>query len=743
MVCGRCGAERHTTTGVCPNYGYAIAIPAGRESPAATAFQNSGDTGPDAPTSPLPSVPGQTEPRDADQDCALADIPATPEESASEPAGIRQRQLKHPSFALLAAGLLSIIAGQLTMSWSGGPGAPALGVTLLILGVGLVAGCAIRSNPSAQWANPQSPVGLATGLALTLILLWRVAAGHGSLWEIALWVAAVAAFGAVFASPRGPGRQALRFGWPAQAGKSVALWAGRLTAAHAGTWLPLLAVIAIYCIVAIPNLTAWRYSFIGDEYLFYEQAGNALENGVAKVFSQEGVYDHHPQLNTIYKAAVMWLFGDGHFGWKMSGVVTMMLTIAGVYALGYVLAGRWTASAAAGFLAASHHLLGLMNGGSNHLEGILIAVWALTFLLLGIRKRDPFWLYLAGAVIGLGFYFHYSARIVGPVALLFAMVAVKPREWLKLWPVLPGFVLAIWPTLLLAQEEIVTRMLAEAVGGYTREVSGPIGERLVNNLSVNLPAFHYNTAAHTYVSGPLLDPITGALAVVGIGLALGSLTSMSSKLFLIWIPVAFFATGLLSPYPSTAIARLYVLTPPLALLAGIAVARLPELLLPRLRRFLPEKLPLPTPAAALAALLTAVLLLNLYQAWYATHRVYHYPSENLAIGALLDHHCDGQLEQSIFVGAHPESSLSVAIGSHYPDVPQSELSIYETWPPEAPLPEPAPRCVILLAPNTPETQTLKAVLLARHPQGEFYTFTTPSRKSAVEYFYLNDAATSQ
>ena len=581
---------------------------------------------------------------------------------------------------------------------------------------------------------------LAAGLALTLILLWRVAEGHGSLWEIALWVAAVAVFGAVFASPRGAGRQAPRFQWPALAGKSVALWAGRLIAARTGYWLPLLIIIAIYCVVAIPNLTAWRYSFIGDEYLFYQRAGNVLEHGVEMVFSQDGVYDENPQLSTIYTAAFMWLFGDGHFGWKMSGVVTMTLTIAGVYALGYVLAGRWTAIAAAGFLAASHYLLGLANGGYNHLEGIFIAVWALSFLLMGIRKRDPLWLYLAGAVIGLGFYFHYSARIVGPVALLFALVSVRPRECLRLWPIVPGFVLAVWPTLLLSQEEIVTKMLAESVGGYTRDVSGPVGERLISNLLVNLPAFHYSAAAHTYVSGPLLDPITGALALVGIGLAVGNPTSTSSKLCLIWIPVAFFATGLLSPYPTTAITRLYVLTPPLALLAGIAVARLPDLLLPRLGRFRRKKLPLPTPGAALAALLLAVLLLNLYQAWYATHRVYHYPPESLAVGALRYHHCDGQLEQSIFVGAHPQSTLGIAVGSHYPDVPQSALRIYQTWPPEAPLPEPAPRCVILLAPGAPESQTLKAALLARHPQGEFYTFTTPSRKSAVEYFYLNAAA---
>ena len=214
--------------------------------------------------------------------------------------------------------------------------------------------------------------------------------------------------------------------------------------------------------------------------------------GTTNPFGQNGVYDNNPEFNTLYKAGWMALFGDGHFGWKMTGVASMILAIWGMYVLGGLLGGRSTAIAAAGFSAASHYLFGLLNGGYNHLDALPVTIWTMVAFVLGLKKRDPWFLFLAGIGVGIGFYFHYSARIVGPVMLLVAMVSVSPREYLRLWPVIAGFLLAAWPTLLIARAEILTKMLAQTAAGYSEVVVGSVSERLISNVKLNLSAFHFN-----------------------------------------------------------------------------------------------------------------------------------------------------------------------------------------------------------------------------------------------------------
>ena len=114
-----------------------------------------------------------------------------------------------------------------------------------------------------------------------------------------------------------------------------------------------------------------------------------MREGVFHAFSQNGVYDYHPVLNTVYKAAVMGVFGEGHFGWKMGGVVAMALATAGVYALGYALGNRTVAMVAGASFAFSHYLLGLVNGGYNHTEALPTTVWALALFVIGCTAEEP------------------------------------------------------------------------------------------------------------------------------------------------------------------------------------------------------------------------------------------------------------------------------------------------------------------------------------------------------------------
>ena len=640
----------------------------------------------------------------------------------------------------LPVGLLAIVAAQLMFNLGPGQGLPVSGVFAVLAGIGAVAQWTaligksrIPDHPVINVSGPAlaqpfsglRDAGLVIGSVTLVILLYRVLSGAGTVLDIALWLMTIAAFAAMFV----PGEYRNRYG------TALASLPARLLAMAKARWrgyLPLLAIIVIYCALTMPNLTAWRYASVGDEYVFYEHATRALVFGSDQPFSQNGVYGNNPEFNTIYKAALMRVFGEDHFGWKMTGVVSMALSIAGIYALGGLFGGRAAAVGAAGLFAASHYLLGLLHGGYNHLDALPVTIWALTAFVAGLRGKNPLLLFLAGALVGLGFYFHYAARITGPIMLLTGLLAVRPREYLRLWPVIPGFMLMIWPTLLLAQEEILTKMLAETAGGYAEEVAGPTGARLLSNLKTNLPAIFYNETSHTYVGGPLLDPVTGTLAAVGVGLAIGTLGRLSSRLCLLWMVIAFAATGLLSPYPATAITRLFPIIAPLALLAGLALANLPALTLDW-QRYVQGRLVKIAAPIALATLVVAVFWINAHQSISATHAVFHYTSDALVVGAIRSDHCGNRPDRTLIVGAHPLSTLNKALGSYDPGGQEVRVAQFEEF--NADLLPPGPSCAVFPNPNTREAHRAMVELQDRFPRGTFYTITTPSRKNTVEYFH--------
>lgn len=647
---------------------------------------------------------------------------------------------------LLPLGLSAIALAQLIFSLGDQRGLPGLGVFAILLGIcaialwtavvgrsaipGIRPEGTVATSPAPETIKPGSNrlkvAGLVLGAGMSGFLLFRVASGHDNTWDIALWLATIAAFATVFI----PGRHWKPGAWN-PFGLPRYVWG--IARRNWRGMLPLVVILVVYCTLTIPNLTAWRYAALGDEYLFYEHAKSVIENGTTKPFSQNGVYDNNPEFNTLYQAAWMHIFGDDHFGWKITGVASMVLSISGMYALGGLLAGRTAAVAAAGFFAASHYLMGLLNGGYNHLDALPVTVFALTMFVLGVRRKNPLLLFLAGAAAGLGFYFHYAARIVGPVMLLAAAVSVRPREYVQLWPVLFGGLVTAWPTFLIAQEAILTKMFAQTVAGYSEAVAGPVGERVLSNVKLNLPAFHFNGASHTYVSGPLLDPLTGALAATGVGIAIGTLRGLAARICLIWLGLAFVATGLTSPYPTTAITRLFPLVPPLALLAGMTITvghALATRLLPRLPG---DSFRFAAPIVLVAAL-ASVFWLNQDRALFSTYEKFHYTREALATGAFRSPHCNSQLDRTVFVGTHPESTLSKAINSYDPGGPEVNVIPFEEFDVGDSLPNPA--CVIIHNTGANEAFRVMAELQRRYPAGTFYTYTTPSRKSSVEYFHI-------
>ena len=641
---------------------------------------------------------------------------------------------------LLIAGALSVALAQLGLIFSVelNERAPlgyllllALGVGLSFLGsIGLWAKRARDGIPSLDLPRAgQSNVGILDsvtgtlgiliGVVATAALLIPLGAGATSGYMLLPWLVSLAAFAATFLAHL------------ASVGALPRTWIRE----HYGDALIVLALMAVLVGLNIYDLQDWYFSAIGDEFLFFEHAKHITESGITRPFSQEGVYNHHPVMSSVYQATVMRVFGADYYGWTLSSLLSAALTIPGIYLLGHTLAGRKAAGAAAIFFAASHYILAGTYIGNTILNPLPVAVWSLALFVLGWRNGNPLLLYLAGVVAGLGFYTHYSGRAILPVILLFALTGGSPRRLLSLWPLAFGFALTVAPTFIVEQEQVITRMLGQVVGGYSEVVTGSTGDRILNNIEINLPAFNYNSTVHSYAYGPLLDPVSAALAVLGIGFALGHIRVSSIRLLLIWFGVAAFITGVLSPYPHVAITRLTFVVPPLTLLAGVLAGQAGDAIQLQANRLGSPLTRLVVPSL-FAALLAVVLTLNLWQFRQVTPSVFPHVPEAVAMGAFRSQSCGGDLEGTVFVGrATGEGSLLwQMMSAFHPDEPLPRRLNHDEIAENGALPGPPARCVIFLNPGAREARTLQEHLARQYPDGRVLSFTNPSETTTVEIF---------
>ena len=635
---------------------------------------------------------------------------------------------------MMGGALLTFGAHVSLIRYSGGD-TPPMTLALLAVGIGVFALGVFASATMQRVADPLSGVRLPSaflpmrsaplrvgaaligGIALALLSA-RMLAGQTAGWNLLLWFAALGAFLALFASrPRLP---------------------RRISRGRCLDILIVLALIALFIGLNARDLNHWYYSAIGDEYAFYTLAQSIAQEGILRPFSQEGVYNHHPYMISIYQSLFMRFFEANNFWWRFTSVLSGALAIPGIYIAGYMLGGRRAAIAAAALLAFSHYMFAFAHSGYEHLDSLAVTVWAIALLLLGMRRSSRMLLYAAGVAIGYGLYTHYSGRIMGPVALLFALTVVQPRDWRSLWPLALGIAAAALPTLLLEREQFFTRMFGQVVGGYDANISGAMGERIVNNIVNNGAAFSHNPVSHTYVADGLLDPISAYIAALGLGFAIGRIGAPSGRLLIIWFALTFAVVGVLNPHHSVAITRMYSVLPPLLLMGGLLAARLLDGLLPLGKDAAANRARLLQTAGAMALVGALILALNIRQFAFETPKVYHTTQEALAMGALQTHPAcvGGRLEDAVMVAENTESLLQFVLEARYPNR-ALPLRIEHRHILDGTAAVESPSCVIYLHPDQDAAQALKADMERRYPSGEYAAFSGYFGGPEVDIFVPN------
>lgn len=558
-----------------------------------------------------------------------------------------------------------------------------------------------------------------------LVLIVRLLIGSTAGSDLVLWAVAIAAFVIALVGEVSPWRPSramlLTFGLEAGAVAAVVL----------------LVVVALAW-----DVNHWYYSAIGDEYAFLSQANGVLNDGVQRPFAQDGVYGAHPQLGSIFQAAVMRVFGHHHFGWIMSSILSHALTIPAVYLIGRLLAGRGVGILAAVMFGVCHYLFAFSHIGYNNIMAQAPTAYALAFFLAGLRFPRAWLLFASGVAAGLGFYTFYSARTTLPILGLIVLLVygwracLTPRgvrdRFAELWPLGLGFVLAAAPIFAASGMSVILRMFNEVPGGYSQQITGPPGQKIAFNFWLNVPAYFQQTHVAHYVSGSLLDPVTAALAALGIGLAVRWWSNAGMKLVLVWAVVGIAVTALLSPHPTTAVTRLLFGVPPLAILAALAARRV-WAMIPW-----PSSVAVPRWAAAgaVVALALVVVGLNLQRFWVTTPRAMHLTQDAIVVGALRSPLCGPDTGQTVVV-MRGHGLLRGALNSYHPRLAERDLPrlvVQSELTPGEPIPLDSARCVVFGDPNDEPAKQAMNDLKQAHPGSEIVPFKDLSGKASVMVF---------
>ncbi len=510
------------------------------------------------------------------------------------------------------------------------------------------------------------------GLSALAFLTLRLLGGSTSGNDIGIWIIGIAGVGFAFAPPW------LRF------------LVGCRTAWRTIRFVDVFIVgilVSLFLIVHVPTLTDWYYAAIGDEFGFYELGSEFANNGISAPFSQQGVDDYHPRLGMLMKSVVMDIVGTDHFGWKFSSVIMFCLTIPGVYVAGSTIGGRVAGAVAAVIFGSSHYLAGFTHIGYDHIDSFLPATWSVMMFLVAARTRSPFLYFIAGLMTGFCIYTNIAARVIFPTIVatgILQYIFGKQRTifyWAVPW--LIGCSVAAFPILLVDGYDLLDQTFGRVIGGQAEISELTLTERLLRNIHLNLYAFNFNEKSTHYVSGSLLDPISGILAVTSAAFAVGRFRDHASSLLIIWLILAFVATGGISPYDwHTAVTRLFPMMLPLSLLIGLFVSKV---IWPIDTNFSGSKNirdihPKFIVMIGVIAVSIFIWQLNYQRSQIDTPKVFHNSPATVSIGAMRSEQCDDYPAGEIAFVSRDEHLVRRILASYDP----GSVEIYPGQLPEKP-----------------------------------------------------------
>ena len=503
------------------------------------------------------------------------------------PAG-RTRAEQRGYLLIAVAGVALIFAGIICMAQSQGsapfssipagaladvfpnPGSVLFGTICAILGMIAVAEC-LPSYVAAHgpaWQSGGRPIPrfsrawtpariIALAIAGPLYLVSLYGAGNHSAWPFLLLCLVLALVLFVGAVARGPGRQGLRgaLGLPA----------------HEVVFLGV--VIVAFTAIILGLIGDWHFAFWGDEWYFFSYARLVANGHAFDPFSQAGVFGIHPIADSIYQGLLMRVAGVDVTGWRLSSILATSLPIAALYVVGRQLGGPLFAATATLIYAFCPLMWSFAHIGYNNDDPLLPTIAAVALFISALRTGSAARLAAAGVCAGAGWYSIYTGRLM--IGVLVLLLVLEWRDgwsawWRRLAWLATGFVAGILPLVIDNQADTIKLMSHNTPSSTTDSLSAYL--TLVDHNTIRAAyAFVHSTAHDHYINGALFDPITATALLVGLSLALRRITSVESRLLLIWYVVMLAFTTPFNDSASVSITRSMVVVPPAALLAASGI----------------------------------------------------------------------------------------------------------------------------------------------------------------------------
>lgn len=283
-------------------------------------------------------------------------------------------------------------------------------------------------------------------------------------------------------------------------------------------------------------------------------------------------------------AAAIKLLGPTILALRLVSTLAGLAAIAGVYLLGRLLFGVPVALIAALFLAVERWHV---NFSRFAMSGILVPMIELLALFLCLRglkhghRRD---LALAGLLLGLGLYTYPAFYVVPVIVALTVLIASfdgqKPLRYLAThWQGLVVMVVTMVVTALPLATFAITRpneffQRTDTASLFRGKSVGEGLQAFLVSLGQHVAMFNIDgdrNGRHNLPGAPLLDPIMGALLVVGLIYCLARIRRTGSGLLVIWLVLSILPASLSLDFEAPQAYRSIPGTPAVALIAALGL----------------------------------------------------------------------------------------------------------------------------------------------------------------------------
>ena len=351
--------------------------------------------------------------------------------------------------------------------------------------------------------------------------------------------------------------------------------------------LELLAFLLIFLLAL--GLRVWHLGSV-PEGIWIDEADNAL--GASRLLHlpfqpiSPANIDNLPCLYPYVITIIFWIGGNTIADVRLASVVFGLLAVVAVYLLGRRVGGPPLGLCAAALCAVAQWAIDFSRFGVAQVAAP--GTVGLAFALFGVAMTRPtvFWFAITGFLLGLSLLSYYGAFIAaGSVTgfVLLARLLFDAPYRRAAWPavlLLPvGAVVGAAPLLVAARLDadyalgrLQTASLMGEYPDWSHRLSGMVANAHAHLMMFTV--FGDRNGRHNLPGAPMLDPVTGACFLLGLGMCIRGIRRWFSQLLLLWLAASMLSGILSVDFEAPQAARTVGAIPSIMLIAALPLAAL-------------------------------------------------------------------------------------------------------------------------------------------------------------------------